>query len=290
MNGGHGNLRGVIGGAALDGRRKNPLSGLLALGLHLLLGIANDGRRLMGNLTADLIEKLTVRVISRELRDALELFGLLGIEVLKLTAALLNLPGLAGKLVLALVERIVSPVKRFLALHDAVLERAKLALALFLLRFRSLLVLDNLFFCLEKSFLLQGLCLSLRFADHLVCLSARRFDSGIRFAKAAVLGVAHGDDGDDGAYGEANDNADDNLHAHSSNVKSNSLMAHGCARHLRGMNTQYEVVYVTQMNSSTMSVHHKTNDRIILRFKSKTVNSTQHQLRLYEGITRPLSA
>ena len=66
-------------------------------------------------------------------------------------------------------------------------------------------------------------------------------------------------------------------------------MAHGCARHLRGMNTQYEVVYVTQMNSSTMSVHHKTNDRFILRFKSKTVNSTQHQLRLYEGITRPLS-
>ncbi len=68
---------------------------------------------------------------------------------------------------LARVERFDAAVERFLALRDAVLERAKLALALLFLRFRSLLVLDNLFFCLEKSFLLQGLCLSLRLAVHL---------------------------------------------------------------------------------------------------------------------------
>ena len=46
---------------------------------------------------------------------------------------------------------------------------------------------------LEKCFLLERLRLTLRVANQLVRLRARRLDLGIGLAKAPVLGAAHGD-------------------------------------------------------------------------------------------------
>ena len=114
---------------------------------------------------------------------------------------------------LALVEGVVATVERLLALHDAVLEGAELALALLLLRLGRLLVLDDLFLCLEQRFLFERLCRALRIADHLVRLKARRLDLRVGLAEAPVLRVAHGEHGNDGAHHEAADDADNDLHA-----------------------------------------------------------------------------
>ena len=81
--------------------------------------------------------------------DTLEFGGLLCAELLELTGALLDLTGLAGQLVLALVESVVAAIEGFLALHHAVLERTNLVLTLLVLGLGGLLVLDDLLFSLE---------------------------------------------------------------------------------------------------------------------------------------------
>jgi hypothetical protein len=56
---------------------------------------------------------------------------------------------------LALIERIVAAIERFLALHHAIFERANLALTLLVLGLGGLLVLDDLFLSLEQSLFLR---------------------------------------------------------------------------------------------------------------------------------------
>ena len=188
------------------------LGGLVALGADLLLGLADDGGGLMGHLAADLVEQLAVGVVARQLGDALELARLAGDELVELAGALLELTGLAGQLVLALVERVVATVERLLALHHAVLEGAQLALALLLLGLRGLLALDDLLLGLEEGLLLHRLRGALRLADDALGLGVRGLDLGVRLAEAAVLGAAHGDGGDGGPDHEADD-ADYEFHA-----------------------------------------------------------------------------
>ena len=159
----------------------------------------------MRHLAAHLVKKLTVCIVAGELGDALELRGLLGHELIELTGTLVDLPRLAGKLVLSLVERLVTAVQALLALHDAVLKGPKLALALLLLGLCGLLALDDLLFGLEKRFLLEGFCGSLGIADNLLGLCMSRLNFRVGLTEAAVLGAAHGEHGSDGPEEEAND-------------------------------------------------------------------------------------
>ena len=112
---------------------------------------------------------------------------------------------------LALVERVVAAVERLLALHDAVLENANLLFALRLLGLGGLLVLDDLLLGLEQGFLLEGLCGALGIGDDLLGFAVGALYLGFRFAHAAVLGVAHDQNGHDGAKSEASD-ADEHRH------------------------------------------------------------------------------
>ena len=137
----------------------------MALGANLLLGLANDRGSLVGDLAANLIEELLVGVLTGQVGDTLELGGLLGAELLKLAGALLDLTGLAGQLVLTLVESVVSAIKGLLALHHTVLERTNLALTLLVLGLGGLLVLDDLLFSLEQSLFFEGLGLTLSITD-----------------------------------------------------------------------------------------------------------------------------
>lgn len=77
-------------------------------------------------------------------------------RALELTGALLDLTGLAGQLMLALVKRVVAAIEGFLALHHAVLERTNLVLTLLVLGLSGLLVLDDLLFSLEQSLFLRS--------------------------------------------------------------------------------------------------------------------------------------
>mgnify|MGYP006904109320 CR=1 FL=1 len=72
---------------------------------------------------------------------------------------------------LALIERIVATIERFLALHHTIFERANLALTLLVLGLGSLLILDDLFLCLKQSLFLR--------------VSAWRFASPIRDSACA---------------------------------------------------------------------------------------------------------
>ena len=211
----NGGLCRVIGSATLDGKRNDLLSGLVALCTNLLLGFADNGCSLMGNLAANLIEKLAMSVIARQLGNALELGSLLGNQLIKLTRTLFNLTSLARKLMLALIESIITAIEGLLTLHHAVLKRTKLALALLFFILRGLLMLNNLLFSLEKSFFLQRLCRALRIADDGLSLFMGRLNLGVCLSKASVFSAAHGDRGNYRTDNKASD-ANDNLHAHSS--------------------------------------------------------------------------
>ena len=165
VHGGNGNLGSVVGGTTLNRQGEDLLSGLMALGANLLLGLANDRGGLVGNLAANLIEKLLVSVLAGQVGDALELRGLLGAELLKLAGALLDLASLAGQLMFTLVEGIVAAIEGLLALHHTVLERTNLALTLLVLGLGSLLILDDLFLCLKQSLFFEGLGLALCITD-----------------------------------------------------------------------------------------------------------------------------
>ena len=165
MHGGNGDLGGVIGGTALNRQRQDLLGGLMALGANLLLGLTDDRSGLVGNLTTNLVEKLLVSILAGQVGDALELRGLLGAKLLKLTGALLDLASLAGQLMFTLVEGIVAAIEGLLALHHTVLERTNLALTLLVLGLGSLLILDDLFLCLKQSLFFEGLGLTLCITD-----------------------------------------------------------------------------------------------------------------------------
>ena len=165
VHGGNGNLGGVVGGTALNSQRQDFLSGLVALGANLLLGLADDRGGLVGNLATNLVEELLVSVLAGQVGDTLELRGLLSAELLKLAGALLDLASLAGQLVLTLVEGIVAAIEGLLALHHTVLKRTNLVLTLLVLGLGSLLVLDDLLFSLEQSLFFEGLGLALCIAD-----------------------------------------------------------------------------------------------------------------------------
>ena len=117
-----------------------------------------------------------MRIVARQLGDTLKLGCLLGNQIIKLTRALFNLTSLARKLMLTLIKSVITAIERLLALHHAVLKRAKLALALLFFVFRCLLMLNNLLFSLEESLFLQRLCRALRIADDGFCLFVSRLN------------------------------------------------------------------------------------------------------------------
>lgn len=73
MHGGNGNLGSVVGSAALNRQVTRSPGSLVALGANLLLGLANDRGGLVGDLAANLIEKLLVGVLAGKVGDSLEL-------------------------------------------------------------------------------------------------------------------------------------------------------------------------------------------------------------------------
>ena len=133
MHGGHGDLAGLVGGAALDGGGDDLPGGLVGLRAHALLGLPQDLGLLAHGLGAHAGEQLVVGLLGREAGDALELAGLALHELVEVALAAVELTLEAGELVLAAVEGVVTVVERLLALHDAVLEVLELALALLLL-------------------------------------------------------------------------------------------------------------------------------------------------------------
>ena len=241
MYGGNGDLGRVIGGAALNRQGQDLLGGLVALGANLLFGLADDRGGLVGNLAANLIEELLVGVLAGQVGDTLELGGLLCAELLELTGALLDLTGLAGQLMLTLVEGIVAAIEGLLALHHTVLERTNLVLTLFVLSLGSLLVLDDLFFSLEQSLFFEGLGLTLCIADQGLSLCVRRLNLFVGLVKTTLLGGAHVGNGGDDTQNDANERCDDR-HAHSflwiRYTTKRTVLANG-SRHLSNMGAAY---------------------------------------------------
>ena len=144
----------VIGSAALDGEGDYLLGGLMTLRFHLLLAISNDSSRLVGHLATNLIKKFFMGVLASKLGDTLELISLLLVKIIQLTRLLLNLPLLARKLMFTLIKRLVATIKRFLALHNAILENSKFLLAKLFLSLGCLLILNDLLFGFEESLFL----------------------------------------------------------------------------------------------------------------------------------------
>ena len=183
VNGGDGDLAGLVGGAALDGGGDDLAGGLVGLGADALLGLPQDLRLLAHGLRAHAGEKLLVRLVRREPGDALELAGLTLDELVEIALATVELPLEARELVLSTVEGVVSVVEGLLALHDAVLERLELALALLLLSLGVLPELENLLLGLEHGLLLGVLRLSGRLLGDAVGLAARGGELGLRVTK-----------------------------------------------------------------------------------------------------------
>ena len=242
MHGGNGDLGGVIGGAALNSQGQDLLGGLMALRANLLLGLANDGGCLMGNLATHLVEQLLMGILAGKVGDTLELGGLLGTELLKLTGTLLDLAGLAGQLVLALIEGIVTAIEGLLALHHAILERTNLALTLLVLGLGSLLILDDLFLGLKQSLFFEGIGLTLCITDQGLSLCMCRLNLFIGLVKTTLLGGAHVGNGDDGTHKDANERCCKDRHAHSflwiRYITKRTVLTNG-SRHLSNMGAAY---------------------------------------------------
>lgn len=161
VNGGNGDLAGLVSGAALDGGRHDLSSRLVSLGTRTLLALAKDLGLLTNRVLANAVEKLLVGLVLREGRDALELGRLLLDEAIEVALATVELARLTGELVLATVERVVSTVEGLLALHDTALKGVKLALALLLLGLSGLALLEDVLLGSEDGLLLGGLGLTL---------------------------------------------------------------------------------------------------------------------------------
>ena len=157
VDGGDGDLAGLIGGATLDGGRDDLAGGLVGLVADAHLGLAQDLRLLADGLGADAGEQFVMGIVLGEAGDALELGSLAGGEVVQIALALVELALEARELMLALVERLVAMVEGLLALHDAVLERLELLLALLLLSLGRGLEGDDLLLRGEHRLLASGL-------------------------------------------------------------------------------------------------------------------------------------
>ena len=160
VDGGDGDLAGLVGGAALDGGGDDLAGGLVGLGADGLLGLAQDLGLLADGLGAHAGEQLVVGLVRREPGDALELGRLARDHLLEVGLATVELALEAGELMLATVEGVVSVVEGLLALHDAVLEGLELALALLLLGLGGLLEGEDLLLGLEDGLLLGVLRLA----------------------------------------------------------------------------------------------------------------------------------
>ena len=176
VDGGDGDLSGLVGGAALDGGGDDLAGRLVGLGAHVLLGLAQNLSLVPHALGADAGDELVVGVVLGEAGDALELGGLLGHELVKVGLATVQLALKAGELVLPAVEGVVSVVQGLLALHDAVLEGLELALALLLLGLGVLLELQNLLLGLQDRLLLCVLGLAVGLGGDALGLAARVLD------------------------------------------------------------------------------------------------------------------
>ena len=195
----------------------------------------------MGNLATNLIEQLLVGILAGQVGDALKLRGLLGAKFLELARALLDLASLAGQLMLALVEGIVTAIEGLLALHHAVLERTNLILTLLVLSLGGLLVLDDLFLGLEQSLFFEGLGLTLCIADQRLSLCVCRLNLFVGLVKTTLLGGAHVENGGDGTQNDADERCDDR-HAHSflwiRYTTKRTVLTNG-SRHLSNMGAAY---------------------------------------------------
>ena len=121
MHGGDGDLAGLVCGAALDGGGDDFACRLVSLRANPLLRLAQDLGLVANGLGTHPVQQLLVRILPREVGDALELRGLLVEELVHLALALVQLPLETRELVLLAVERVVPAVERLLALHDPVL-------------------------------------------------------------------------------------------------------------------------------------------------------------------------
>ena len=203
----------MVGGATLDSGGKNATRGALALDARTLLALADDGGALARHIVTHAIEQLLVSLVGGEAADALELGGVLALELLDIACALLNLASLAGELVLLLVKRVRATVEGLLALKQAVLALANLASALGRLGLGCLLLLENLgigglpnaedfFLGGNFRFLLDGLGLLFCAVEYLIglglCLS--------ELAACALSGEKQGESRTNDRCSDCNDN------------------------------------------------------------------------------------
>ena len=199
MHRGHRDLAGLVGGAALYGGGDDLPGGLVGLGAHRLLGLAQDLGLLAHRLGAHAGEQLVVRLVAREPGDPLELAGLAGDHLVEVALAAVELALEARELVLAAVERVVSVVEGLLALHDAVLEVLELSLALLLLRLGGLLEGEDLLLRLEDGLLLCVLGLPLRLGRDALGLPAGGVEASLGVPEAGVALPGEDEVDDDGA-------------------------------------------------------------------------------------------
>ena len=209
VHGGDGDLAGLVGGAALDGRGHDLAGGLVGLGSGTLLALAENLGLLAHGVLAHAVEELPVGVLGGKGGDALELACLLLAETLEVARATVELASLAGELVLAAVERVVPTVERLLALHDAALERVEFALALLLVGLGSLAELENLLLGGKDRLLLGGLGLALGIDLELLGGVAGLADLAVSLLHACRVLVVADVVGDGGAYEEAHQRGDD---------------------------------------------------------------------------------
>ncbi len=181
MNRGHGNLASLIGSTTLDGDGENLTGGFLRFSFYPKLRVAKYLSLLLDGVLANTVKKLAMSVVLCKGGDSLKLGGLLRHELLKVAAATIQLALQTRKLVLALIEGIITPVKRLLALHNTRLKGAKFALTLLFFVLGSLLKVENLLLSLKNGLLLGGfslpgslgvnaLCVLLSLGDLRVCL------------------------------------------------------------------------------------------------------------------------
>ncbi len=218
VDGGHRDLAGLVGGAALNGGRDDLAGGLVGLGADVLLALAQNLGLLADGLGAYAVEELGVGFVAGEAGDALELGDALGLEGVEVDLALVELALEAGELVVATVEDVVAAIEGLLALHDATLHVLELALALLLLRLGGLLDGQDLLLGLEDGLLLCVLGLTGGLGADAVGLGLGVLDLGLGGLDLGIGLTGKDRIRDRGAHHKAN-NANDDFHTCSSDSK-----------------------------------------------------------------------
>ena len=170
MNRRHGNLTSLIGSTTLDSDGENLAGGLRRFSFNPKLRVAKYLSLLLDGVLTNTVKKLAMSVVLCKGGDSLKFGGLLSHELLEVAAATIQLALKTRKLVLALIEGIITPVKRFLALHNARLKGAKFALALLFFVLGSLLKVENLLLSLKNGLLLGGFSLSCGLGVDALCV------------------------------------------------------------------------------------------------------------------------